>query len=384
MKGISIMKRKHILISALSILVLVTLSCGFLGKTEPTIEPTKAPVPTKAPAPTKVPEPTKPPEPTKEPEPTEASTSDVELGEEVRSEDGGFSFRAVPGYTTEEAYGMASMEAPGADPDLGPAMMLMGALGEESYTPEEFFAEFTGNLDTNVEVSPPRKIDVDGQPGVIADVTGTEGDAEMVGRIVVAAPTPNHHFIMVAVAPADQWDEIGPLFDAVLASVRFFEPSGGGGEVVVTMAGQLRQWAVSATASSQYGDTGWSADQATGAPDTLDCGDYTTAWATEDYDTIEWIELDYDTPVVPLGVNIYQSYNPNQVVEVELRDLEGNYYTIYTGIPQNESDDCPFVLSISVDGVLEQVDGVRITIDQSVFEDWVEIDAVELVGFQIE
>ena len=146
------------------------------------------------------------------------------------------------------------------------------------------------------------------------------------------------------------------------------------------MGGETRQWAVSATASSEYGVTGWSAMQATGAPDTPECGDYTTAWASEGYDTAEWIELDYDTPVLPTEINIYQTYNPNQVIQVELRDLEGNYQTVYLGTPQDESDDCPFVLSISTEGIDWQVDGVRITINQSEFEDWNEIDAVELVG----
>lgn len=372
------MNRKHILLSVLSILVLVTLSCGFLSRVEPTAEPTEVPVPTKESQPTEVPEPTKEPEPTKKPEPTTPPVPDVELGEEIRSEDGGYSFKTVPGYTTEEAFGFTSIEAPDADEDLGPAMMLAGGLGEEDATPEELYDDFVSELETDIKVSPPRKIDVDGKPGVVADVTGTDDGTEMAGRIVMVAVTPKHHFMMMGAAPADRWaDELEPLFDAVLASVRFFKPAGADGP---PLGGGTRQWAVSATASSQYGDTGWSAMQATGAPDTPDCGDYTTAWATENYNTVEWIELDYDTPVLPTEVNIFQSYNPNQVVLVELRDLEGNYHTIYTGEPQDESDDCPFVLNIPVEGADKQVDGVKITVDQSVLQDWCEIDAVELVG----
>jgi hypothetical protein len=146
------------------------------------------------------------------------------------------------------------------------------------------------------------------------------------------------------------------------------------------LGGSTRQWAVSATASSQYGDEGWAAKQATGAPDTPECGDSTTAWATENNDSVDWIELDYDTPVLPIEVNIVQTYSPNQVVKVELRDLQGEYHTVYTGAPQDESADCPFVLHIPVEGADKQVDGVRITVDQSVLQDWCEIDAVELVG----
>jgi hypothetical protein len=271
---------------------------------------------------------------------------------------------------------MVSVEAPDADPDMGPALMLMGGLGEESATPEDLYEEFTSDLDADIEVSPLRKIEVDGQPGVIADVSGSEGGTEMVGRIVAVAATPNHHFMMIAAAPAGRWEEFAPLFDAVLASIHFFPPAGAD----EPMGEGTRQWAVSATASSQYGDVGWSADQATGAPDTPECGDYTTAWATEDYDTVEWIELDYDTPVLPTEVNIFQTYNPDQVIQVALRDLTGEYQTVYLGKPQDESDDCPFVLHIPVEGIDWQVDGVKITIDQTELENWNEIDAVELVG----
>ena len=86
--------------------------------------------------------------------------------------------------------------------------------------------------------------------------------------------------------------------------------------------------------------------------------------------------------MTPIEVNIFQNYNPNQVVKVELRDLGGEYHTVYTGTPQDMSDDCPFVLHILVEGADMQVDGVRITVDQSVLQDWVEIDAVELVGIE--
>jgi hypothetical protein len=244
-------------------------------------------------------------------------------------------------------------------------------------TAEEFFATFMDDFEADVDVSPTRKIEVDGKPGVIADVSGAPEGVEVVGRIVVVAPTPNHHFVMVAAAPADRWDAFGPQFDAVLASVRFFPPAGAEGP---PMGESTRQWAVSATASSQYGDDAWSAMQAVGAPDTPECGDYTTAWATADYDTVEWIELDYDTPVLPTAVNIFQTYNPNQVIQVALRDLAGDYQTVYLGTPQEESGDCPFVLHIPVEGVDWQVDGIKITIDQTELEDWNEIDAVELVG----
>jgi hypothetical protein len=67
----------------------------------------------------------------------------------------------------------------------------------------------------------------------------------------------------------------------------------------------IRQWASSATASSEYGNPDWAAHQATGAPDTPECGDLVSAWASYDQYTVEWLEVGYATPVVPSEVNIY-------------------------------------------------------------------------------
>ncbi len=141
----------------------------------------------------------------------------------------------------------------------------------------------------------------------------------------------------------------------------------------------VSQWATSAAASSEYGASDWSAMQATGAPDTPECGDQTTAWASATAGTEEWIELTYETLVYPTQVNIYQTYYPNQVVKVELIDSTSEYHVIYTGEPES-IEQCPYVLSIPVKDADYLVAGIRITIDQTEAQDWNEIDAVELVG----
>ena len=84
--------------------------------------------------------------------------------------------------------------------------------------------------------------------------------------------------------------------------------------------------------------------------------------------------------MLPTEVNIVQSYSPDQVVSVELLDVEGKYHTIYTGEPEDKGDDCPYILSIPVEDADYQAVGVKITIDQTVLQNWNEIDAVELVG----
>lgn len=143
----------------------------------------------------------------------------------------------------------------------------------------------------------------------------------------------------------------------------------------------VRQWAISAVASSEYGNADWNAMQATGAPNTLECGDHVTAWASADSATFEWIELTYAVPVYPMEINIHQSYNPNQVSKVELLDTAGNYHVVYEAAPVWQ-DLCPFVLTISVDNTDYQVLSIRIALDQTVVQSWNEIDAVELVGRQ--
>ncbi len=312
----------------------------------------------------------------------ESAPPDTTGGKELRSDYGGFAFQTIPDYTVEEAFGFARMEAPDADPDTGPAIMLIGAVVEESTTSEQLYDEFVGDLEADVEVSKPREVTVGGVPGLAVDVSGTEGDQDFAARLVLVAVTPTQSFTMIGMAPPERWDdELAPLFDAVMASISFFEP-----DLSFELPGEegeeIRQWATSATASSEYGNPDWAASQATGAPDTIieECADLPTAWASQGSDTVEWLELYYDTPVYPTEVNIIQTHSPDQVVMVELIDTEGTYHEVYTGEPENLWEECPYTLSILVWADYQAV-GVKITIDQSVIEPtWNEIDAVELVG----
>jgi hypothetical protein len=145
--------------------------------------------------------------------------------------------------------------------------------------------------------------------------------------------------------------------------------------------GQIRQWAAGATASSEFSDPEWAANQASGAPDTQRCGDYQTAWATAASDTIETLVLTYTLSVHVSGINIVQSFNPNQVVQVELLGVFDRGIAVYEGQPVQVDQPCPFILSIPIEKTEEQFNKVRVTIDQSVLGlGWNQIDAVELVG----
>jgi len=144
---------------------------------------------------------------------------------------------------------------------------------------------------------------------------------------------------------------------------------------------ELRQWGASATASSQYGDKDWAATQATGAPDTKECGDKTSAWASSSATGVDWLEVTYASPVTPAQINIYETYNPSSIVKVEVRDTKGSYHSVYSASP-SVVNDCPRTLTVDVKNITVPVDAVRISLDQTNSPSWNEIDAVELVGMK--
>ncbi len=306
---------------------------------------------------------------------------EIQLGDEHRSEEGGYVFQTVPGFVTEEFIGFASVVAPDSDEV---SLILGGGSNPDGVSLDALYQNSVeGVEDDDIEVSDRRAITVDGIPGYAVDIHGFDGDVEMYGRIVVVAVTPNQEFTMVGSAPAVRWqNELEAYFDAVLATVQFFEPT----EVEFTFEEQqtdeIHQWASEATASSQYNTPGYAAIQATGEPDTLIdyCGTVDTAWASYEGYTVEWIELSYDQAVIPSEINIIQTSAPNQVVQVDVIGVDGNYETVYTGEPEKIIEGCPFVLTVNP-VVDYEVKGVKVTIDQTVLESpWNEIDAVELVG----
>jgi hypothetical protein len=69
------------------------------------------------------------------------------------------------------------------------------------------------------------------------------------------------------------------------------------------------------------------------------------------------------------------------VVRVEILDTDGGYHEVYPADPKMASE-CPYILSVPVEGAEYQAIGVKVTIDQSqIGMPWDEIDAVELVGY---
>ncbi|MEJ2412266.1 MAG: hypothetical protein P8Y34_04620 [Anaerolineales bacterium] len=147
-------------------------------------------------------------------------------------------------------------------------------------------------------------------------------------------------------------------------------------------AGVISQWALSAEASSEFADPEWAASQAQGSPDSPGCGDYQFAWASAASDSVETLVLNYEVAVFPLEINIVESFNPDQVVKVEVYNPDtGGYYTVLQKNPRPVDRPCPYLLTVPVEGIDFRTDQIRVTVDQSQLGlGWNEIDAVELVG----
>lgn len=347
------------------VLVLAALACSFGKSDDQTAVATAQPVTGS----------TEQPLPTAPEQPKES----ISLDPPVRIEDQGFTFQPISGYTLDTTL-FPQMLAPGADPDTGPAFMLVGGEAEPGTTAESLIASMQSE---EVVVGETIKVTVGGVEGLSTTIQRLTGNLS--GRVVTVMVTPNQQFAMMGIAPQAQWDaEVSALFDAVLATVTFFEPA-----VVVepelpaqppaAELTEIRQWASTAFASSEYGSDDWSAMQATGFPDVPGCGDFEQSWAASSSMGVEWIELGYQIPVNPTQVNIVITYNPIFVSKVELLDTNGSYHQVYE-FEASEYPECPTTFTIDVTETGFQAIGVRITIDQTNAAGWVEIDAVELVG----
>jgi len=201
-----------VIVLALASLTCQTISGGVSDEGTPVTEPS--------------PEHAEPPEDAAENTP-EARTPDVSLGEEYRSQEGGYSFDTIPGYSVDNIAGLDGMFAPD---DAEAGIFFMGAmLRREALTLDGLYDFAIEEIDIGLEdiqFTNKRSITVDGVPGYSVDLRGTNDGENAAGRIIVVLISPEQEFIMVGRAPQDRWDsELDAYFEAVLATVQFFEPT---------------------------------------------------------------------------------------------------------------------------------------------------------------
>jgi hypothetical protein len=162
--------------------------------------------------------------------------SEVQMGELYRSEGGGFSFLTLPSYEIDEVQGRVSLFPVPSDEQSGPYIVLISRLAEENITLAQAL-NYTQKANSSSVFAEAEDIIVQGLPaisvrytrpyhaidGVIMDYYGAEEGEEIQGWFVLVEVVPGHIFRLEMYAPSQQWQELLPLFEAVLYSLRFTE-----------------------------------------------------------------------------------------------------------------------------------------------------------------
>jgi nitrate reductase NapE component len=111
----------------------------------------------------------------------------VELGDEMRCEPCGFSYKKVPGYTFNNDWEvLITMTAPGADEKIGPLILLAGGVPDEGFTQDGLIKAMK---DTPLTYSNQKNIKVDGVSAVSLDASGTLEGVEI--KVLVRWLPPN-------------------------------------------------------------------------------------------------------------------------------------------------------------------------------------------------
>jgi hypothetical protein len=145
------------------------------------------------------------------------------------------------------------------------------------------------------------------------------------------------------------------------------------------------QWAVTAKASSTYGDAkdpaDYSASKATGAPDVANFGDNGQAWTAKEADGgIERLEVTFAKPVQATEIRIRQNSGPGALIKVELIDTTGASHAVHEGVDTAQYDKYNFWFRKSFEKTAYKVAGAKLTLATNVVPSWNEIDAVQLIG----
>ncbi|MGI6149502.1 MAG: hypothetical protein GX195_06645 [Firmicutes bacterium] len=153
------------------------------------------------------------------------------------------------------------------------------------------------------------------------------------------------------------------------------------GTVGEAYAQSLTQWAVTASASSEYGSGDWSAKQMLGQPDFYpNYGDSGYAWApAHGNNGLQWVELGFAEAVYVDRVDIYETFNPGAIVRVELIDTTGRWHLVWEGTGGSAGTTAR-LFSVRNGIVTVPCQRVRITLDTDSVSGWNEIDAVSITG----
>lgn len=129
--------------------------------------------------------------------------------------------------------------------------------------------------------------------------------------------------------------------------------------------------------STQYAEDNWSAAQATGAPDVFPAhGDQVKAWASLGADDRpEFLEIELARPSVLSAVEVYETYNPGAVSEIELIGVSGKRVVVHRQAAAASGQGAQRK-RVDFACTAEPIAAIRVTVDSPRVAGWNEIDAI--------
>lgn len=143
------------------------------------------------------------------------------------------------------------------------------------------------------------------------------------------------------------------------------------------------QWAVEATAGSQYGKAQYSARQATGAPNVRVAGNSPDAWCPAVQSKgMDWLELTFAKPVRATEVRARQNDACGAIVKVEAFDPDGGAHVWWEGVDPHQAGPVRQIVwfAVRVPPTSYLVSRIKLTLNLASGPGYKEIDAVQLVG----
>ncbi len=143
------------------------------------------------------------------------------------------------------------------------------------------------------------------------------------------------------------------------------------------------QWAASATAGTQYGRTGYSAAQATGAPNVPVAGNSPDAWCPAVRDKGgDWLEVTFAKPVRATELRVRQNDAAGALAKVEAIEPNGTAHVWWEGVDPHRAPGVRDIVwfAVRVPTTPYLVARVKLTLNLASGPGYKQIDAVQLVG----
>jgi hypothetical protein len=123
----------------------------------------------------------------------------------------------------------------------------------------------------------------------------------------------------------------------------------------------------------------YEAIEATGAPNVTTPGDSSSAWCPATMNSgSEWLQLDYDAPVVPTAVIVHENYGSGMIVRITHVPILGAETTLWEGGYTAAAGPAGAIATLPVTNGIS-TGRIKIYLDTSKATGWEEIDAVGLV-----